>query len=59
MISWQWLGQPCEDWPRWLWFRNWARDGDRLVLPQLEGVVVMNLGDWVDRRPDGFLTLRP
>lgn len=60
MISWHYTGQPPEEWPLWLQFTNygWDRESKRLVIPQLETRHQVMPGEWIDRRPDGLLSIR-
>lgn len=46
--SWQYLGQPLSEWPKWLWFKNCGRNEDHLVIHQLEGTLRVEIGDWID-----------
>lgn len=58
--SFYYTGQSPEEWPLWLRFTNygWGREDKRLVIPQLETTHIVFPGDWIDRRPDGLLTIR-
>lgn len=57
--TWRWLGQPPgpATWPKLIWGKNWAlADGGRLTIHQVDGPLVLELGDTVEIWPDQHLT---
>lgn len=54
-----WRGQSIKDWPQWLVFKNFAREGDTLVIHQFEGRLVVRIGETITKGPDGFVVVRP
>ncbi|MEE9481844.1 hypothetical protein [Methylobacterium ajmalii] len=61
--TWRWLGQAPgisnnpPVWPSLIWGKNWAlADDGRLTIHQVDGPLVLELGDSVEIWPDQHLT---
>lgn len=57
METYQWEGRSVKGWPSWLSFKNYAQTGDVLIIHQMEGIVTVELGDTIQKGPDGFITV--
>jgi len=46
--SWAWQGQRPADWPRWLWAKNVAIAGDKLIIHTADGSITVEPGDTIE-----------
>lgn len=57
---WQWLGQPYQEWPSWLIFKNYATDYNTITIHQLiPGPITVRIGDWIVNSSQGDVHVEP
>lgn len=53
--SWTFEGQSTKEWPRWLIWTNFAADDAKILIHRLDEILVIRLGDTIERDTQGDL----